>query len=71
MAAQRACYGTNFVNDFAGPVAMNLHQADGKTRDEVKAELLATRPFSANNSHDQDYPVMQQAATCRSGLMTD
>lgn len=59
MVAQRAGYGTNFANDSAGPVAMNMQQADGKTSDEVKAELLAARPFSANDSDDHDYPVMQ------------
>ena len=56
MVAERAGYGTNFANGSAGPVAMNMQQADGKTSDEVKAELLAARPFSANDSDDHDYP---------------
>ena len=59
MVAERAGYGTNCANDSAGPVAMNMEQADGKTRDEVEAELLVARPFSASNSDDHDYPVTQ------------
>lgn len=38
---------------------MNMQQADGKTRDEVKAEMLAARHLGANNSDDHDYSVMQ------------
>jgi Domain of unknown function (DUF4148) len=59
MAAKRAGYDANFVNDSSGPVAINVPQAQGKTRDEVKAEMMASRPLSSGTSDDHDYPVVQ------------